>query len=457
MATGTATGAALLVRQHLREDLGISEPDASLVKAILINGASDLGQPDIPNSNEGWGHIDLMRTLNPVSADGTALNTLMDYGHELRPGEALVQLVDVQQGPLDITLSWTDTLEGSVNAVDSASRLINDLNLLVTSPSGVQYAGNAFSQGFSTPSTTADHLNNVERLRLQDAESGTWVVEVRDVAGVTQNGYSLVITADAQWVDHADFTVLDDSLRINDDVIFEGEQLLIQMKWRNQGNILSESYSVEIFDITEQESIATNARPRLSPGGTETWAVQHAFQSVGTHLLELRIDVGADVVESNDEVSGSNNNIAQLEIQVSKQGLEITPLMQDGSLPDSDEIESASSRVLDPTSEVSSAFDFIVKNVGTSDVTISLIATPVKQVIDGGALVNPDDEWARVISESGPIELAASGQPNDNITVTLTMTDESADPDAQGTPIFAVPGFHVTSRREGCPEPHSRQ
>ena len=171
--------------------------------------------------------------------------------------------------------------------------------------------------------------------------------------------------------DRTDFTVLDDSLRINDDVIFE-EQLLIQMKWRNQGNILSESYSVEIFDITEQ-SIATNARPRLSPGGTETWAVQHAFQSVGTHLLELRIDVGADVVESNDEVSGSNNNIAQLEIQVSKQGLEIAPLMQDGSLPDSDEIESASSRVLDPTSEVSSAFDFIVKNVETGryDILIS--------------------------------------------------------------------------------------
>ena len=439
MATGTATGAALLVRQHLREDLGISEPDASLVKAILINGASDLGQPDIPNSNEGWGQIDLMRTLSPVSADGTALNTLMDYGHELRPGEAFVQLVDIQQGPLDITLSWTDP-EGSVNALDSASRLINDLNLLVTSPSGVQYAGNAFSQGFSIPSTTTDHLNNVERLRLQDAESGTWVVEVRDVAGITQDGYSLVITADAQWVDHADFTVLDDSLRIDDDVIFEGEQLLIQMKWRNQGNILSESYSVEIFDVTEQQSIATNARPRLSPGGTETWAVQHAFQSVGTHLLELRVDVGADVVESNDEAAGSNNNIAQLEIQVSKQGLEIIPLMQDGSLPDSDEIESASSRVLDPTSEVFSAFDFIVKNVGTSDVTISLVATPVKQVADGGALVNPDDEWARIISESGPIELSASGQPNDNITVTLTMIDESADPDAQGTPIFAVPG-----------------
>ena len=439
MATGTATGAALLVRQHLREDLGISEPDASLVKAILINGASDLGQPDIPNTNEGWGQIDLMRTLNPASADGTALNTLMDYGHVLRPGEALVQLVDVQQGPLDITLSWTDP-EGSVNAPDTASRLINNLNLLVTSPSGVQYAGNAFSQGFSIPSTTADNLNNVERLRLANAESGTWVVEVRDVAGVTQNDYSLVITADAQWVDHADFTVLDDSLRINDDVIFEGEQLLIQMKWRNQGNIQSESYSVEIFDLTEQETIATNARPRLSPGGTETWAVQHAFQSVGIHLLELRIDVGAEVVESNDEIAGVNNNIAQLEIQVSKQGLEITPLLQDGSMPDSNEIESASSRVLDPSSETSSVFDFIVQNVGTSDVTISLIATPVKQVIDGGALVNPDDEWARVISESGPIELAASGQPNDNITVTLTMIDESADPSAQGTPIFAVPG-----------------
>lgn len=439
MATGAATGAALLVRQHLREDFGISEPDASLVKAILINGASDLGQPDIPNSNEGWGQIDLMRSLNPTSADGSVISTLMDYGHELRPGEALVQLVDLQQGPLDITLAWTDP-EGSVNAPDSASRLINDLNLAVTSPSGVQYSGNYFSQGFSTPSTTADHLNNVERLRLDDAESGIWVIEVRDVAGVVQNGYSLVITADAQWVEHADFTVLDDSLRINDDVIFEGEQLLIQMKWRNQGNIASESYSVEIFDVTEQEIIATNARPRLSPGGTETWAVQHAFQSVGSHLLELRIDVDADVVESNDEATGANNNVAQLEIQVSKQGLEIIPLLQDGSIPNADEIETASSRVLDPTSEVSMVFDFIVKNVGTSDVTISLVATPIKQVIDGGALANPNDEWTRVISESGPIDLAPSGQPDDNITVTLTMSDESADPNAQGTPIFAVPG-----------------
>ena len=64
---------------------------------------------------------------------------------------------------------------------------------------------------------------------------------------------------DAQWVDHADFTVLDDLLRINDDVIFEGEQICY-MKWRNQGNILSESYSVEISDITEQESIAVNKR-----------------------------------------------------------------------------------------------------------------------------------------------------------------------------------------------------
>ena len=198
MATGTATGAALLVRQHLREDLGISEPDASLVKAILINGASDLGQPDIPNSNEGWGHIDLMRTLNPVSADGTALNTLMDYGHELRPGEALVRSLMFNRASRHHPVM--DGSRGFGKCCDSASRLINDLNLLVTSPSGVQYAGNAFSQGFSTPSTTADHLNNVERLRLQDVESGTWVVEVRDVAGVTQNGYSLVITADAQWV-----------------------------------------------------------------------------------------------------------------------------------------------------------------------------------------------------------------------------------------------------------------
>ena len=66
---------------------------------------------------------------------------------------------------------------------------------------------------------------------------GVWKVEVRSSAGVFQDGYSLVISGDAHWVDHSDLTTSPESLRITNDVIFEGEQLLIQMKWRNEGTL----------------------------------------------------------------------------------------------------------------------------------------------------------------------------------------------------------------------------
>ena len=82
-------------------------------------------------------------------------------------------------------------------------------------------------------------------------------------------------------MDHSDLTTSPESLRITNDVIFEGEQLLIQMKWRNEGNIATGTYDVEIYDVTEQQSISTITMPPLGSGETETWSVQHALhQSV---------------------------------------------------------------------------------------------------------------------------------------------------------------------------------
>ena len=211
MATAVASGAALIVREYLGQELGLTEPDASLVKAMLINGATDLGQPDIPNPTEGWGELNVKQSIDPHDAS-KKLDLLIDAGRGLGPGDALVQQIDVQGSKLDITLVWTDQ-EGSVSASDSAPQLINNLDLLVTSPSGLVYAGNSFSQGYSTISTSTDTLNNVERVRIGVPEVGIWKVEVRSAAGVFQDGYSLVINRDAHWVDHSDLTTSPESLR----------------------------------------------------------------------------------------------------------------------------------------------------------------------------------------------------------------------------------------------------
>ena len=86
-ATAIASGVAGLTREFIREQVGVSSPSSSLVKAALINGARDLGTPDIPNAAEGWGEVNLERTVLPM--DGTtALDTFMDDKKLLSPVSA---------------------------------------------------------------------------------------------------------------------------------------------------------------------------------------------------------------------------------------------------------------------------------------------------------------------------------------------------------------------------------
>ena len=68
-SASVAGGLAVLTREYLREQVGIQSPSASLIKAAMINGAEDLGAPDIPNNLEGWGQLNIQNTVMPM--DGT--------------------------------------------------------------------------------------------------------------------------------------------------------------------------------------------------------------------------------------------------------------------------------------------------------------------------------------------------------------------------------------------------
>ena len=141
MATPVVAGASALVRQFLRAE-GISEPRSDLIRAILINGAEDIGDSNVPNPSEGWGQLSLDNSLFPVSENGVEMDVMYDYSRELFPGHGFTYTFDVSPGAgLDATLAWND-LKGSSVANQSASRLVNDLDLSVTAPDGTIYVGN---------------------------------------------------------------------------------------------------------------------------------------------------------------------------------------------------------------------------------------------------------------------------------------------------------------------------
>ena len=443
MATPVVAGAAAMVRQYLRETEGINEPRSDLIRAILINGAEDIGAPDIPNPAEGWGQIDLQNSLYP-SSGGQSLPVLYDDSRELLPGHAFLYTFDIDGSKgLDITLVWNDK-EGSAVADQSAARLVNDLDLRAISPDGSVYIGNQFSNGLSFSGGSEDRLNNVERVRLPSSTSGTWTVEVGHAGGTLQD-YAIVLSGLATELEQADLTVFEGSLSSSVESPLQGDTFLVETAWKNQAAATTGAYSIEVEDITAGAVIHTSQRSSLGGGMLDSLSFPHSFSTTGLHVLELRLDSSSEVNELNDESNGIDNNRILLYVNVSQIGVRLTPLMQDGSFPSNPaELNQAMTRTLDPRTASWVLFDLEMRNEGTSEISVGLSVSPVQLLGDDGVLYSPRDEWWKLINESGPWSLAPFGEEGDRVVVTLNMSDMDTDLSSPSDAVYALPGTFVS-------------
>ena len=192
MSNPLIAGAATLVREYYVEKKGHT-PTAALVKATLINSATDItgygnssqeaGQP-IPNNHEGWGLVNVGAATSATCPfhDGDTVTTGSNQTYSY-PVYSSAQ-------PFKVTLVWTD-YPGNPS---SAQALVNNLNLVVTSPGGTTYRGNVFSGGWSAPGGTADSVNNVESVYVQNPAVGTWTVRVEG-ANVPQGPQPFALVA----------------------------------------------------------------------------------------------------------------------------------------------------------------------------------------------------------------------------------------------------------------------
>jgi hypothetical protein len=180
-------------------DEPFKQPSASLVRATLVNGATNIHHRALPslgtgtNDGYGWGRINLRQSLAPTppatfhARDDAAVETgrTARYEFSLPPKTTLLR----------VTLAWTDPPHRSV---------INNLNLRVTAPaSGAApsrvYVGNRWQTGppappafpasgppFSDPLPPnldpkvdpLDKVYTVEQIVIHEPPAGTYLVEV---------------------------------------------------------------------------------------------------------------------------------------------------------------------------------------------------------------------------------------------------------------------------------------
>jgi hypothetical protein len=217
MATPAVSGSAALVRQYYEEgwypygNPTAGEeltPSAALVKATIVNCATDMATPDAPNFNEGWGRV-LLNDALYFEDDAIELKVEDETSGVSNGGNVEYTLeVDSAMVPLEITLVWTDYPASAGAGI----ALVNNLDLTVTTPAGIDYRGNVMSGGVSTPGGSYDALNVVEGVRFLAPVPGTYTVEVAG-ASVPQapQPFALVATGSfASWppqtgVEDADF------------------------------------------------------------------------------------------------------------------------------------------------------------------------------------------------------------------------------------------------------------
>lgn len=172
-----ASGAAAVFVQYYRQTHTNATPSPALVKAALINSATDMddayGTGPVPNMDEGWGRVDLTPIFDsPLTFDFLDQSVLMTNG-QVFERHLLVASADE---PLKVTLAYTD-VPGFPGAVPA---LVNDLDLEVVGPDGELYRGNQFNNGESIPNPSGpDTVNNVEAVHLTAPQPGDYTIRVR--------------------------------------------------------------------------------------------------------------------------------------------------------------------------------------------------------------------------------------------------------------------------------------
>ncbi|RQO32356.1 hypothetical protein DBR32_01755 [Taibaiella sp. KBW10] len=172
MAAPNVTGAAGLLQQRYKQLNGGQYPASDLLKAILMNSATDLGNPG-PDYRYGFGRMDVGAALEIIDSGRYMAQTISHNAQQTFTVSVPPNLAQAK-----IMLYWNDVPASPLNA----KALVNDLDLNVTTPLGATRFPLVLNPEMAhvTDNATegADHLNNVEQVVLNNPTAGNYTVKV---------------------------------------------------------------------------------------------------------------------------------------------------------------------------------------------------------------------------------------------------------------------------------------
>lgn len=167
MSAPAVAGGLALLYQRYRQLHSNANPENGLMKALLCNGATDIGNTG-PDYTYGFGFMNLLRSVKMLEHNNYFYDSV-DAGatkiHEITIPSGIAQL--------KVMLYWND----SAAAVLASQTLVNDLDLEVNGASGLRlpYKLDTLPANVNNAATTgADHINNMEQVVINNPVPGIY-------------------------------------------------------------------------------------------------------------------------------------------------------------------------------------------------------------------------------------------------------------------------------------------
>jgi hypothetical protein len=254
------------------------------------------------------------------------------------------------------------------------------------------------------------------------------------------------MTADASLISRPDLVAFPESIYLSSESPLQNDIFSLRVSWMNQGTASANGFHWILEDVTEGSIIMEGDSQGVSSSQIESEITTRSFSSTGIHTLKLSLDTNNVLDEMNDESSGVNNNIIQVDIEVTALGVRVVPLNNDGSMPVLEvDRQQAAIKNFDVRNKTSIDIPITIMNEGTGTEPVTLSYTNVQEKHPVfNYFISPQDAWTKSVSQTSPYTLGPQGSNDDSVELVLTFENQYADLSDPNTPRYARAGtFYV--------------
>lgn len=173
-AAPKVTGSLAILAQIYKDKNSGAEPASSLLRAILMNTADDLGNAG-PDFKHGYGRPNLRRAYNVI-------NNVQFLTSSASHGNTNTHTINVPANTkqLRVMIVWPDVAA----AVNADPAIVNNLDLVAKDPSTASYNPWVLDHSASVAAINAaatravDSRNTIEQVTVDDPAAGNWTMEV---------------------------------------------------------------------------------------------------------------------------------------------------------------------------------------------------------------------------------------------------------------------------------------